>query len=193
MVSRHTARRHRALLIWMKRAQRWTNDNDRGSVPSGRAAARIMDCQRNAANRHAANISTFASDIAGDRARRLHFGFCFRIYRRSRHAIKSHYRPVPQLARAVANSRSRRPGCRGDLKLLNKRADLINLALLFAVGCALVTILLMIVAFAYALALLTRRASPCCSLRAGSFRGFPDKICPRKSGSRSRTRTILIE
>ncbi len=38
----------------------------------------------------------------------------------------------------------------GDLKLLNKRADLINLALLFAVGCALVTILLMIVAFAYA-------------------------------------------
>jgi hypothetical protein len=39
---------------------------------------------------------------------------------------------------------------KGDLARLNARADLINKALFFAVGSALVTILLMIVAFAYA-------------------------------------------
>jgi hypothetical protein len=38
----------------------------------------------------------------------------------------------------------------GDLARLNARADLINQALFFAVGSALITILLMIVAFAYA-------------------------------------------
>jgi hypothetical protein len=52
----------------------------------------------------------------------------------------------------AAQSQTQGPGdpAQGDLKRPNTRADLINRALLFAVACALVTILLMIVAFGYA-------------------------------------------